>query len=174
MTDYRAIWANTYGPIPPGYEVHHINGDRANNHIDNLKCLTIYEHYEVHYKQGDYGACHAIALRMQMDDSEFRILCSKAQKKRFSDPAEREKARQRTKKQFADPVKRQRHLESLVTHSDKIWVNNGKKNKRIRPEDLLLLKGWKKGRLIPQKQIEKMIENRTVNRDPSTGKFMSV
>lgn len=45
------------------YEVHHIDGDYTNNHISNLISLSIHEHYEIHYWQGDWAACHAIAQR---------------------------------------------------------------------------------------------------------------
>ena len=68
-TSYRKIWEKTYGSIPKDidgrpYEIHHIDGNHKNNSIENLKCLTIKEHYDEHYKNGDYGACVMIAKRM--------------------------------------------------------------------------------------------------------------
>jgi len=68
-TSYRKIWKKTYGLIPKdingrSYEIHHIDGNHKNNSIENLKCLTIKEHYDEHYKNGDYGACVMIAKRM--------------------------------------------------------------------------------------------------------------
>lgn len=55
---YRKIWESYYGPIPTdsngrSYEIHHIDGNRNNNDISNLKCLSIKEHYNVHYQQQD-------------------------------------------------------------------------------------------------------------------------
>ena len=69
MNKYRKIWESINGPIPKdqngkSYEIHHIDGDRTNNHISNLRLVTMQEHYEIHYNQGDYGACQAIAMRM--------------------------------------------------------------------------------------------------------------
>lgn len=66
---YRKIYENHYGPIPHdecgrSYEIHHIDGNRENNTIDNLECITIQEHYDRHYSNGDYGACVMIAKRM--------------------------------------------------------------------------------------------------------------
>jgi len=59
---YRKIWENIYGPIPKGYEIHHIDGNRMNNDIENLRCVSIEEHYEIHYKQGDYLALSLIHI----------------------------------------------------------------------------------------------------------------
>jgi hypothetical protein len=68
-TSYRKIWEKTHGSIPKdingrSHEIHHIDGNHKNNSIENLKCLTIKEHYDEHYKNGDYGACVMIAKRM--------------------------------------------------------------------------------------------------------------
>jgi hypothetical protein len=69
--NYRKLWTEHYGKIPKdemgrSYEIHHKDGDRTNNSIDNLVCISIQEHYDTHYAQGDYGACVMIAKRMQM------------------------------------------------------------------------------------------------------------
>jgi len=42
--------------IPKGYEVHHIDGDRQNNRLDNLELLTIEEHAKRHAKE--YAESH--------------------------------------------------------------------------------------------------------------------
>lgn len=41
---HRLIWAAWFGPIPPGYDVHHLDSNRLNNQIDNLQCLPHGEH----------------------------------------------------------------------------------------------------------------------------------
>jgi hypothetical protein len=70
-TNYRKIWKNHYGEIPKdsdgrSYEIHHKDGNRNNNDINNLICVSIKEHYNIHYQQEDYGACVMIAKRIQM------------------------------------------------------------------------------------------------------------
>jgi hypothetical protein len=69
--NYRKLWIEQYGEIPKdadgrSYEIHHKDGNRSNNSIDNLMCISIQEHYDIHYTQRDYGACVMIAKRMQM------------------------------------------------------------------------------------------------------------
>lgn len=54
--NYRKIWESHYGKIPIDergvtYDIHHIDGDRKNNKIENLICLSVNDHYKVHYKQ---------------------------------------------------------------------------------------------------------------------------
>jgi len=69
---YRKLWIQYHNrPIPIDannrtFEIHHVDGNRSNNHIDNLQCLSIEEHYEIHYKQGDWGACVMIAKRLSL------------------------------------------------------------------------------------------------------------
>jgi hypothetical protein len=68
---HRKIYEQHKGPIPKdedgkSFEIHHKDGNRENNQIDNLLCVTIKEHYKIHYEQGDFGACVLIAKRMNL------------------------------------------------------------------------------------------------------------
>jgi hypothetical protein len=54
--NYRKIWESIYGPIPKDvqgrtFDIHHIDGNRKNNSIENLVCLSIEDHYKIHLKQ---------------------------------------------------------------------------------------------------------------------------
>ena len=54
--NYRKIWEHTHGTIPKDengrtYDIHHIDGNRKNNSVDNLICLSVEDHYKVHLKQ---------------------------------------------------------------------------------------------------------------------------
>jgi len=89
MANYRKIWKDCNGLIPKdeqgrSYEIHHIDGNRRNNCIENLVCISIQEHYDIHYRQGDEIACHAIKLRMKTGSLKGWHH-TKEMKKKFSD-----------------------------------------------------------------------------------------
>lgn len=45
---HRYVWENEVGEIPKGYHVHHIDGDKSNNSIDNLALITASGHERLH------------------------------------------------------------------------------------------------------------------------------
>ncbi len=50
---HRSIYEHHHGKIPKGYHVHHINGDKGDNRIENLEALTHKEHFGKHLATGD-------------------------------------------------------------------------------------------------------------------------
>lgn len=48
ILEHRLIYERHYGKIPDGYIVHHINGDKRDNRIENLKAMSITEHNRIH------------------------------------------------------------------------------------------------------------------------------
>lgn len=85
---YRKIYEKHYGPIPKDhdgrtYEIHHIDSDHSNNKPANLTAVTLQEHYDIHYAQGDYGSCYLMASqRLNMPPEELSKLSRKCQKTR--------------------------------------------------------------------------------------------
>lgn len=47
------VWTSHYGPMPPGYIIHHSDGDRLNNDIDNLRCMSRADHNRLHFTLDD-------------------------------------------------------------------------------------------------------------------------
>lgn len=47
---HRLIWEAHNGEIPKGYDIHHIDGNKLNNAIENLQCLPHSEHLAMHMK----------------------------------------------------------------------------------------------------------------------------
>lgn len=72
MSIYRKIYEQYYGPIPKdidgrSFEIHHIDGNHANNLPSNLKVVSIQEHYDIHLSQGNYSAALLISSRMNLN-----------------------------------------------------------------------------------------------------------
>lgn len=74
--NYRKIYEMYYGPIPIDetgrtYDIHHIDGNRDNNDPSNLIAVTKQEHYDIHYRQGDWAACQAILSHLNLTPEEI-------------------------------------------------------------------------------------------------------
>jgi Tfp pilus assembly major pilin PilA len=83
---YRKFWESHNGEIPKdkngrSFEIHHVDGNNSNNVIENLKCVSIQEHFDIHFSQGDYAACLKIGQRMEISPEEFSKLSKLAQNK---------------------------------------------------------------------------------------------
>lgn len=80
---YRKIYEAHNGPIPKDqtgrrYHIHHIDGNRHNNQINNLIALSIEDHYQIHLVQGDWAACIKLAGQMAWSREEISKLCQTA------------------------------------------------------------------------------------------------
>jgi hypothetical protein len=109
--NYRKIYENHIGLISKDsdgrtYEIHHIDGNHSNNDPSNLKAVTIQEHYDIHYAQGDWGACFKIATRMKLLPKEISNLVGKSSRER---------------------VKNGTHHWLTKEHSESVRINNIKK-----------------------------------------------
>jgi hypothetical protein len=46
---HRFIWKHHHGPIPENMDIHHIDGNKDNNEIENLRMLSRSEHRKEHW-----------------------------------------------------------------------------------------------------------------------------
>src|SRR6185437_774882 len=45
---HRDIWSAAHGPIPSGHHIHHRDGNRFNNRVENLECIEARAHLSAH------------------------------------------------------------------------------------------------------------------------------
>ena len=45
---HRLVWIDAHGPIPLGHHIHHVDGDKTNNAIDNLELKSENQHAKDH------------------------------------------------------------------------------------------------------------------------------
>lgn len=88
--EHIRVWKATYGSIPKdpngrSYEIHHIDGNASNNHPENLICVSINEHYNIHKSQGDWTAAFLIARRMSELPSDISEMARSGTLRRIND-----------------------------------------------------------------------------------------
>jgi len=128
---YRKTWSKHFGKIPKdedgiSYDIHHIDGNRKNNSIENLQCVSILDHYLIHLQQGNIMACCKILSRMKIDkEIKSKITSGLQTGKKHSEETKRkisEKTRGRVphNKGIKNPA-----------HSERMRKNNPMKNPNV-------------------------------------------
>lgn len=79
---HRKIYEDYYNVrLSSNVEIHHIDSNHSNNNINNLKVVSIQEHYDIHHLQGDWAACLLMSHRMKLTPEEKSRLASLAASK---------------------------------------------------------------------------------------------
>jgi len=141
--NYRKIWRDAFGPIPKdedgrSYDIHHIDGNKNNNDLSNLMCVSIKEHYEIHYKQKDWMAAHAISSRMKLSNEDRLDINKKAAENRKG-----KKLSEVTKEKISNALKGRKCAEETKQKISKIH-----KGKKISEETKQKMSNAMKGRTL--------------------------
>jgi hypothetical protein len=86
--EHIKVWKSNFGIIPKdkngrSYEIHHMDGNPDNNHPNNLMCISIDEHFNIHKEQGDWNAAFLIARRMEIKPKDLSEIAKKGTLKRL-------------------------------------------------------------------------------------------
>jgi len=160
MKIYRKIWVENYGDIPidengRSYEIHHIDGNRFNNDLLNLMCVSIDEHYAIHEKQGDFHACMAIVNRKKESIETRKQRLSELSKKQWSKDSYRKKMSELSKAAWKNNQERKRKTAELRSKLTQAQLKNG-----THP----FLQSWLKDHLAKLVKVCKIkVENGTHN-----------
>lgn len=102
------------------------------------------------------------SIRYSREKTEDELLkLSKKGKERFANIELREVYSERTKEQFSNNEFRELHKNKCISHSDKIWINDGVKNKRVTKEKYKkYFSDWNLGRIISEINLLKLKQGR--------------
>lgn len=150
---YRRIYIKHKGKIPIDengvtFDIHHIDGDRANNSPDNLVALSVADHLKLHQAQGDVGAVFLLSRRTPNQDiSEISKL---TQKKRIHDGTHN----------FQLPNFQKNAQKKLIAEGKHLSQTDPEKHRKIAK-----LGGKKAGKIIKERgwtneQISRRVETR--------------
>lgn len=68
---HRVVWRMHHGQIPDEWDIHHIDGDRANNSIENLECLPKSQHGAVHNESHPTPEKHCVNCGKQLKRKRY-------------------------------------------------------------------------------------------------------
>lgn len=88
--EHRLVWERHFGAIPAGHHVHHKNGDKKDNRLENLELLKASEHHSHHFAElaktdehKNRAAFHLLAAWAEMPVLKLRcIVCDSEFEKR--------------------------------------------------------------------------------------------
>lgn len=64
---HRAVWEHYNGDVPTGHHVHHVDGNRSNNDIDNLELIIGKAHLERHARTEERRENGRRAIRLAIE-----------------------------------------------------------------------------------------------------------
>jgi hypothetical protein len=95
---HRDMWKLEHGSIPDGHEIHHKDGDKTNNVIENFECLLTEDHTRLHNPQ-------------QSIQERYCLYCGKQLVRRTTNPKDPETPAELAKRRYCDATCKANHFE---------------------------------------------------------------
>ncbi len=111
---HRYVWEQANGPIPDGYDVHHIDGNGHNNDLSNLQLIKHGEHVAMHVKMRLEGTDPVDATNEQIIRSRQ---CNRESRERHKE--DRKEHSRQYRLEHADEIKAKRKI-YRDTHKDQL------------------------------------------------------
>lgn len=81
---YRWVWIKAHGAIPRGFHIHHRNGDKADDRLENLEMMPRRKHSQLHGAQAHSASQERMTVyRCEQCGQEFRKRPTKGRPNRF-------------------------------------------------------------------------------------------
>ncbi len=125
------VWEKHHGKIPKNYQIHHKDGNKRNNSIENLELLTAEEHRKKHpnyYKKGN-KPWNKNKKGVQRHSEETKRKISETHKRKGLKPPSRtgKNHSEKTKKKISKSNKGRKHTEEFKEmrreRQKKLWKN---------------------------------------------------
>ena len=92
ILEHRLVWARAKGPIPPKHHIHHKNGVKVDNRLENLELICPADHNHLHFAIGERWSRHYDAcVECGKSDSKHnaRGVCSRCMQAKAYQPKPR-------------------------------------------------------------------------------------
>lgn len=106
MSIYRLVWIYYRGELPPHAVIHHIDENKDNNNIDNLRSMTVQAHIRLHARKDktdeNIFVCQDCGISFSTT-ANHALYCSACRKKRAQNrqnERKREKTKQKREENF--------------------------------------------------------------------------
>lgn len=142
---HRLVCAAFHSYNDPSMQVNHINGIKTDNRPENLEWMSLGDNVRDFWQNPNFAEKQQ-ARRKQMSELHKGKKVSEETRRKMGEAHKKENLSDETRKKMSDSHKGARNL---------VWINNGKENHMIKPDQLQehLNQGYVSGRIRHKKEV---------------------